>query len=92
MDMKEKFKEKMNDRSYEEKLRRSYIERREKSEERANSYSIFLSVICALVAIAFFVFGEFWLGLMFIGIGAVLILMVYLSRKEEEKEDKNKKE
>ncbi len=89
--MKDKFKEKMNDRSYEERLRRSYNKKRERSEQRADAYSVFLSVICAVVAVVFFAFREFWLGLGFIGIGGLLILMVYLSKKEEEKEDKNKK-
>lgn len=89
--MKDKFKEKMNDRSYQERLKRNYKQRREHSEQRADAYSIFLSVVCALVAIVFFVFGELWLGLGFIGIGGLLILMVYLSKKEEKKDDKNKK-
>ncbi len=89
--MKDKFKEKMNDRSYEERLRRNYSKKRENSEQRANSYSVFLSVVCAVVAIVFFLFRELWLGLLFVGIGGLLILMVYLSKKEEEKEDKNKK-
>lgn len=89
--MKKKFKEKMNDRSYEERLRQSYNKKRARSEQRADAYSVFLAVICAIVAIVFFVFRELWLGLGFIGIGGLLILMVYLSKKEEEKEDKNKK-
>ncbi len=89
--MKEKFKEKMNDRSYEERLRRNYMQKRERGEQRADAYSVFLAVICALVAIVFFIFGELWLGLGFIGIGGLLILMVYLSKKEEKKDEKNKK-
>ena len=89
--MKNKFKDKINDRSYEERLIRNYNKKRETSEQRANSYSVFLSVVCALVAIVFFVFRAFWLGMMFIGIGGLLLLVVYLSKKEEEKEDKNKK-
>lgn len=89
--MLDKFKEKMNDRSYEDRLKQNYKHKRETSESRADAYSVFLSVICDIVAIVFFIFGEWWLGLTFIGVGALLILVVYLSRKENEKEDKKKK-
>lgn len=89
--MLDKFKEKMNDRSYEDRIKQDYKRKRETAESRADAYSIFLSVICAIVAIVFFIFGEWWLGLAFIGVGALLILVVYLSRKENEKEDKKKK-
>ncbi len=89
--MKDKFKEKMNDRSYEERLMRNYKKKRENSEQRVNAYSVFLAVVCALVAVVFFFCRELWLGLGFLGIGGLLILMVYLSEKENKKDDKNKK-
>lgn len=95
MGFKDKFKEKMEDRTYEERLKKNYIKRRERAEDRVNGYSYFLAGVCVLVAVMFFIFGELWLGLMFIGIGSLLVLMVYLSKKEENKENnktvKNKK-
>ncbi|MBE6737712.1 MAG: hypothetical protein E7566_03535 [Ruminococcaceae bacterium] len=87
MGFKDRFKDKMEDRTYEEHLMKNYIKRRERAEDRANNYSYFLAGVCVLVAVMFFVFGELWLGLVFIGIGALLVLMVYLSKKEENKED-----
>ena len=86
--MKDKFKDKINDRSYEERLRNNYKQKMEKSEERANSYSVFLAVVCAVVAILFFVYRAFWIGLGFIGLGGLLLLMVYLSKRAENKNNK----
>ena len=89
MGFKENFKEKMNDRSYEERLIKNHIKRRERSEDRVNGYSYFLAALCVCVAVFFFVMCEFWLGMIFVGIAGLLVLLVYLSKKEEEK-DSNK--
>lgn len=89
--MLDKFKEKMNDRSYEDRIKQDYKRKRETSESRADAYSIFLSVAFFIVAIVFFVYGEVWIGLGFIGAVALLLLVVYLSRKENEKDDNKKK-
>lgn len=90
MGFKDKFKEKMEDRSYEERVIKNYQKRRDSAEERANGYSYFLAGICAIIAVLFFVFKELWLGLIFLGIGGLLVLVVYLSKKEENKDSRKK--
>ncbi len=95
MGFKENFKSKMEDRSYEERIKKNYARKREQSEDRANGYSYFLAGVCVLIAVLFFIYKELWLGIIFLGVGGLLVLMVYLSKKEESKDSapkyKNKK-
>jgi len=96
MGFKEKFKAKMEDRSYEEHLMKNYIKRRERAEARTNAYSYFLAAVCAIISVIFFIHNSALLGSIFLGGGALLILLVYLTKvvekKEAEKSEKSKKE
>ena len=90
--MKQRFKDKMNDRSYEEHLMKNYIKKRERAEDRANAYSYFLAAVCVVLAVLFVIYGSVLLGLIFVGLGGLLVLLVYLTKKQDEKEkSKDKK-
>lgn len=91
MSYKDKFRKKMDDRTYEERLMKNYKKRREKSEERTNAYSYFLAVVCVAIAVMFFVYGSLLLGFVFLGLGGFLVLLVYLTKRADKKE-KNKKD
>ena len=90
--MRKSFKDKMNDRSYEEHLMKNYIKRRETAEQRANTYSYFLAAVCVIIAVLFIVYGSVLLGLIFAALGGLMVLLVYLSKKQEEKENQKKKD
>jgi len=89
--MKKSFKDKMNDRSYEEHLMKNFIKKRERAEERANAYSWFLAAVCVIIAVIFVIYGSVLLGLIFVGLGGLLVLLVYLSKKQEKKENSKDK-
>ena len=88
MSFKDKFKDKMNDNTEFDHLRKNYIKRRERAEERTNAYAYFLSVVCDIIALLFFIYDSALLGIIFIGLGALLWLLVYLTKKQDEKENK----
>lgn len=92
MSYKDKFKAKMNDNSEFNHVKKNYIKRRERAEERTNAYSYFLCAVCAIIAVMFFVYGSFVLGAIFIGLGGLLLLLVYLTKKQDEKEAQSRGE
>ena len=93
--MNNKFKDRMNQASELERAKKYAEKRRAKSEKGVNVYSGVLSVICDIIAALFFVYGSLLLGVIFIGIGALMTLVVYLSvrleRKEKSENQDNKK-
>ena len=84
--MRKSFEEKMNDRTYEERLMKNYLKRREKSEQRTNAYSYFLAAVCVILAVCFVIYGSILLGIIFVGLGGLMVLLVYLTKKQDEKE------
>lgn len=92
--MKEKFRKKMEDNSEYRDMKEKQRKRLEKSEKGINAYTVFLGVVCVIIAVVFFAFAEFLLGLIFLGLALVLGAMAYFSYREEKKnsESKNDKE
>ncbi|MBE6733885.1 MAG: hypothetical protein E7563_00900 [Ruminococcaceae bacterium] len=92
--MKEKFKNRMNsDNEYKDMIERKK-QRQERSEKFADGYTVALLVICLIVALVFFIFSAWQLGLIFLGISSLLGLMTYIDRKldnDKQKDDKTKK-
>lgn len=92
MGFKDNFNKKINDTEYEKHLMKNYVKRRQRAEERANAYSYFLAAVCAIIAVVFVIYGSFALGLIFMGAGALLVLLVYLTKRQDKKEAEKNKE
>ena len=88
MSYKDNFKARMNDNTEFDHLKKNYIKRRERAEERTNAYAYFLSVVCDIIALLFFIYDAVLLGIIFIALGGLLLLLVYLTKKQDEKENK----
>ena len=86
MSIKDNFKQKMNDNNEFDHLKKNYVKRRERAEERVNNYSYFLCAVCAIIAVLFFIYRAVLLGFIFIGLGGLLLLLVYLTKKQDQKE------
>lgn len=89
--MSNNFKNRMTQNSELERVKKIAEKRRSKSEKGINIYSYVLSAICAVLAILFFIYGSPLLGIIFLGIGLLLVLVVYLSVRVERKEQEEKK-
>lgn len=90
--MNNKFKDRLNQHTELEAMRRQVSKKRAKSEKGLNIYSYVLSAICAILAVLFFIYGSPLLGVIFIGIAALLALVVWLSVKVDKKEQQEKED
>ena len=89
--MNNNFKSRMAQDTELERVKKLSEKRRSKSEKGINIYSYVLSAICAVLAVLFFIYGSPLLGGIFLGLAALLVLVVYLSVKVEKKEQDEKK-
>ncbi len=88
--MNKNFKKRMAQDSELEHMKGLAKKRRAKSEKGINIYSYVLSAICAVLAVLFFIYGSPLLGIIFLSVGALLSLVVWLSVKVERKEQEEK--
>ncbi len=88
--MNKKFKERMNDNTELERAKKQAEKRRSKSEKGIDIYAYVLSAICDVIALIFFIYNSPLLGVIFLGIGSLLMLVVYLSKRVERKEQEGK--
>ena len=91
--MNNKFKQRLNQNTELESAKKQIEKRKSKSEKGINLYAYVVSIICDILAILFFIYGSPLLVIIFLGVSSLLMLVVYLSKKVEEKEqDENKKD
>lgn len=88
--MSNNFKQRMNQNTELERAKKLAEKRRGKSEKGVNLYAYVLSAICDVLALLFFIYSAPLLGIIFLGISSLLMLVVYLSKRVERKEQKGK--
>ena len=88
--MNNKFKERLNKNTELDAAKKHIEKRRGKSEKGINLYAYVVSIICDLIALLFFVYDSPLLGIIFLGVSSLLLLVVYLSKRIERKEQEEK--
>ena len=88
--MSNNFKQRMNDNTELERAKKQAEKRRSKSEKGIDIYAYVLSAICDVIALIFFIYNSPLLGVIFLCISSLLMLVVYLSKRVERKEQEGK--
>ena len=88
--MNNKFKNRMEQNSELERAKQQAEKRRGKSEKGVDMYAYIVSIICDVLALLFFIYDAPLLGIIFLGAGMLMMLVVYLSKKVERKEQEEK--